>query len=79
MKIRKPSSAVLANKPLPPLRIKEAAKQASVSAGTIYNWMDEQRFKHWRVCPPGKNRGLTFIDRASFEAFLASMQEGVGA
>jgi hypothetical protein len=48
------------------------------SIGTIYTWMDEQRFKHWSVNAPGK-RGMRFIDRASFEAFLASMQEGVNA
>jgi Helix-turn-helix domain len=77
--IKKTSSAVLVNKPLPRIRPKEAAQMVPCSIGTIYNWMDEQRFKHWRICPPGKNRGLTFIDRASFEAFLASMQEGVGA
>jgi hypothetical protein len=40
--------------------------------------MDEGRFKHWSVNPPGKNRGIRFIDRASFEKFLASMQEGAG-
>ncbi|MGA8480891.1 MAG: helix-turn-helix domain-containing protein [Chthoniobacterales bacterium] len=79
MKLKnKTSSAVLVNKPLPRLRPKEAAQSVPCSIGTIYTWMDEQRFKHWSVNAPGK-RGMRFIDRASFEAFLASMQEGVGA
>ncbi len=86
MKLKnKPSSAKLTAafgtvKPpqLPRLRPKEAAQSVPCSIGTIYTWMDEQRFKHWSVNAPGK-RGMRFIDRASFEAFLASMQEGVGA
>jgi hypothetical protein len=41
--------------------------------------MDQGRFKHWSVKMPGKNRGMRFIDRASFEAFLASIREGVEA
>jgi len=74
MKLKnKTSSAVLVNKPLPRIRPKEAAQMVPCSIGTIYTWMDEQRFLHWSVNAPGK-RGMRFIDRASFEAFLASMQ-----
>jgi hypothetical protein len=40
--------------------------------------MDEGKFKHWSMNAPGK-RGMRFIDRASFEAFLDSIKEGVGA
>jgi hypothetical protein len=71
-------SATLVNK-LPPLRPKDAAALVPCSIGPIYEWMDQGRFKHWSVKMPGKNRGMRFIDRASFEAFLASIREGVEA
>ena len=68
---------MLVNKPSR-IRPKEAAESVPCSIGTIYNWMDEGKFKHWSMNAPGK-RGMRFIDRASFEAFLDSIKEGVGA
>jgi hypothetical protein len=61
----------------PPLRLrpKGAAALVPCSVGTIYTWMEEDRFKHWSIKPPGKNRGLRFIDTADFMRFLAAMEQ----
>jgi hypothetical protein len=69
----KPSSA----EKLPArLRPKGAAALVPCSVGTVYAWMAEGRFKHWTLKPPGKNRGLRFIDTKDFMRFVASMQQG---
>ena len=59
-----------------PLKVKECARKAKASAGTIYNWLKEDRFKSWVVKRRGFERGLRYIDRASFEEFLKSITEG---
>ena len=71
------SSPVLAEKLQLPdrLRPKGAAALVPCSVGTIYNWMDEGRFKHWSIKPRGKNRGLRFIDTADFMRFIASIEQ----
>jgi excisionase family DNA binding protein len=56
------------------LRVKEAAVLAHVSLGTIYVWIHENRFRTWIVTRRGFQRGLRFIDRASFEDFLRSQR-----
>jgi hypothetical protein len=64
------------NPPLPArLRPKAAAALVPCSIGTLYNWMEQNRFKHWMLTPPGKNRGLRFIDTADFMRFLAEMEQ----
>jgi len=62
-----------------PLRVKEAAQKAKASAGMIYNWLAEERFKSWVVKRRGFERGIRYIDRASFEEFLKSITEGPAA
>jgi excisionase family DNA binding protein len=57
------------------LRVKEAARLAQVSPGTIYTWIHENRFRTWIVTRRGFQRGLRFIDRASFEQFLQSQRD----
>jgi hypothetical protein len=57
------------------LRVKEAARLAQVSPGTIYVWIHESRFRTWIVTRRGFQRGLRFIDRASFEEFLRSQRD----
>jgi hypothetical protein len=61
------------------LRPKEAARMAGVSVGTIYNRMDEDLFKNWQMKRRGFERGIRFIDRASFEKFLAEQAQGATA
>jgi Helix-turn-helix domain len=55
------------------IRAKEAARLAQVSTGTIYLWMHGKKFKTWNVKARGKERGIRYIDRSSFEAFLNSL------
>jgi excisionase family DNA binding protein len=57
------------------LRVREAATVARVSPGTIYVWIHENRFRSWIVTRRGFQRGLRFIDRASFEEFLRSQRD----
>jgi excisionase family DNA binding protein len=57
------------------LRVREAAAIARVSTGTIYVWIHENRFRTWVVTRRGFQRGLRFIDRASFEEFLRSQRD----
>ena len=59
--------------------VKEAAQKAKASAGMIYNWLAEERFKSWVVKRRGFERGIRYIDRASFEEFLKSITEGPAA
>ena len=56
------------------LRAKEAAAIARVSAGMIYKWMAEGRFKTWMVTRRGFTRGVRYIDKTTFEHFLRSHQ-----
>jgi hypothetical protein len=73
----KPSSPVLAEKLQLPnrLRPKGAAALVPCSVGTIYNWMEEDRFKHWSIKIPGKKRGIRFISTTDFLRFLAKMEQ----
>ena len=57
------------------LRVKQAALLAGVSPGTIYVWIHENRFRSWIVTRRGFQRGLRFIDRATFEEFLRSQRD----
>jgi hypothetical protein len=57
------------------LRVREAAAIARVSAGMIYVWLAEERFKSWTVTRRGFTRGVRYIDRASFEMFLRSQRD----
>ena len=62
-----------------PYRPKQAAQKAQVSVGTIYVWGHEGRFKWWTVKRRGFERGIRYIDRASFENFLKSQREEIPA
>jgi len=57
------------------LRMKEAVRRAQVSRPTLYNWIKEGRFHSWVVKRRGRENGIRFIDRASFEAFLSAQRE----
>jgi Helix-turn-helix domain len=61
------------------LRPKEAAQIARVSVGMIYRWLHEERFKSWTVVRRGFERGVRYIDRATFEDFLKSQREEIPA
>jgi hypothetical protein len=70
------SKSLRANVPdVQPLRIrpKEAARIARCSVGTIYLWMHAGHFRTWVVRQRGKERGIRYIDRESFEFFLNSI------
>jgi hypothetical protein len=54
------------------LRLKEAALIARVSVGMINRWWREGRFKSWSVTRPGFDRGIRYIDAATFYKFLQS-------
>jgi hypothetical protein len=60
------------------LRAKQAAKMADASVGTIYAWMKEEPrpFETWVVKRRGFERGIRYIDKASFERFLKSQRDG---
>jgi hypothetical protein len=55
------------------IRPKEAARLAHCSTGTIHLWINENRFQTWNVRLRGKERGIRYIDRESFEKFLNSL------
>jgi predicted site-specific integrase-resolvase len=57
------------------LRIREAAEQAHTSRATIYRWIEQGFFKSWVVKRRGFERGIHYIDKASFEAFLNSQKQ----
>ena len=54
------------------LRIKEGAAIARVSVTMIYRWIGEGRFKSWTVTRTGLTRGIRYIDKTTFDAFLRS-------
>jgi len=56
------------------LRVKEACQIANVSTAKIYQWINEGRFGTWSVKQRGKERGLRFVDRRSFTAWLESQR-----
>lgn len=58
-----------------PLRINEAARIADVSRGTIYNWIEDRKFKSWVVSRRGLERGIHYIDRKGFLEFVKSELE----
>jgi hypothetical protein len=59
------------------LRVKEAKELARVSTAQIYLWLHEGRFGTWVVKRRGYERGVRFIDRPSFEAFLQSQRQNM--
>jgi hypothetical protein len=63
----------------PRIRPKEAAGIARCSVGTIYLWMHAGHFRTWVVRQRGKERGIRYIDRKSFEHFLDNIGEAARA
>jgi hypothetical protein len=59
------------------LRMKQATQMAEVSKPTVYQWIRDGCFKSWTVKGRGRLRGIRFIDRKSFEEFLAGQREEV--